>query len=196
MHSFENDLTSCSFCVVCILLGYATLIRAYVDFLHSKLRYHSNHPEFNGTFDYNEYISLKGIDDPNEGYVLSLFHNCGRQKAGLRSVLKSHKPISLFLLPHRYETISDLMNLQDQIDQFQKLVFANFRPSSDNECRIAALVPLVQESYAIYQFATSMLRAMHRRTLHFPPLQTQRTTFSFWPAYLLHFSNRFQTPSQ
>ncbi|KAF9177055.1 sla2 Src-like adaptor 2 [Haplosporangium sp. Z 767] len=110
--------------------GYATLIRAYVDFLHAKLRYHSNHPEFNGTFDYNEYISLKGIDDPNEGY----------------------------------ETISDMMNLQDQIDQLQKLVFANFRPSSNNECRIAALVPLVQESYAIYQFATSMLRAMHKRT--------------------------------
>ncbi|KAI8605586.1 ANTH domain-containing protein [Dissophora ornata] len=110
--------------------GYATLIRSYVDFLHSKLRYHNNHTEFNGTFDYNEYISLKGIDDPNEGY----------------------------------ETINDLMNLQDQIDQFQKLIFANFQPSSNNECRIAALVPLVQESYAIYQFATSMLRAMHKRT--------------------------------
>ncbi|GJJ69326.1 hypothetical protein EMPS_01672 [Entomortierella parvispora] len=110
--------------------GYATLIRNYVDFLHSKLRYHSNHPEFNGTFDYKEYISLKGIDDPNEGY----------------------------------ETITDLMNLQDQIDQFQKLVFANFRPSSNNECRIAALVPLVEESYAIYKFATSMLRAMYKRT--------------------------------
>ncbi|KAG0252581.1 sla2 Src-like adaptor 2 [Mortierella polycephala] len=110
--------------------GYATLIRAYVDFLHAKLRYHSNHPEFNGMFDYNEYISLKGIDDPNEGY----------------------------------ETISDMMNLQDQIDQLQKLIFANFRPSSNNECRIAALVPLLQESYAIYQFATSMLRAMHKRT--------------------------------
>ncbi|KAG0255700.1 sla2 Src-like adaptor 2 [Mortierella polycephala] len=110
--------------------GYSTLIRNYVDFLHSKLRYHYNHPEFNGTFDYKEYISLKGIDDPNEGY----------------------------------ETITDLMNLQDQIDQFQKLVFANFRPSSNNECRIAALVPLVEESYAIYKFATSMLRAMHKRT--------------------------------
>ncbi|KAG0364522.1 sla2 Src-like adaptor 2 [Gamsiella multidivaricata] len=110
--------------------GYIALIRSYVDFLHSKLRYHSSHPEFNGQFDYNEYVSLKGIDDPNEGY----------------------------------ETISDLMNLQDQIDQFQKLIFTNFRPSSNNECRIAALVPLVQESYAIYQFATSMLRAMHRRT--------------------------------
>lgn len=55
------------------------------------------------------------------------------------------------------------MNLQDQIDQFQKLVFANFRPSSNNECRIAALVPLVEETYAIYKFATSMLRAMHKR---------------------------------
>ncbi|KAG0045330.1 sla2 Src-like adaptor 2 [Gryganskiella cystojenkinii] len=110
--------------------GYATLIRNYVDFLHSKLRYHGNHPEFTGNFDYKEYISLKGIDDPNEGY----------------------------------ETITDLMNLQDQIDQFQKLVFANFRPSSNNECRIAALVPLVEESYAIYKFATSMLRAMYKRT--------------------------------
>lgn len=88
------------------------------------------------------------------------------------------------------------MNLQDQMDQFQKLIFANFRPSSDNECRIAALVPLVQESYAIYQFATSMLRAMHRRTFHFPPLQIQRIAFSFWLAYLLHSSNRFQTPIQ
>jgi hypothetical protein len=25
-------------------------------------------PEFNGLFEYEEYISLKGIDDPNEGY--------------------------------------------------------------------------------------------------------------------------------
>jgi hypothetical protein len=45
----------------------------------------------------------------------------------------------------RYETISDLMSLQDRIDQFQKRVFAHFRPSSNNECRIAALVPLVEE---------------------------------------------------
>ncbi|KAF9171376.1 sla2 Src-like adaptor 2 [Mortierella sp. AD010] len=133
--------------------GYGTLIRSYVDFLHSKLRYHRNHPEFNGTFDYNEYISLKGIDDPNEGY----------------------------------ETISDLMNLQDQIDQFQKLIFANFRPSSNNECRIAALVPLVQESYAIYQFATSMLRAMHRRTSDPDGLALLRQRFNAQHYALLKF---------
>lgn len=53
------------------------------------------------------------------------------------------------------------MTLQDQIDQFQKLIFSHFRGASQNECRISALVPLVQESYGIYKFITSMLRAMH-----------------------------------
>jgi hypothetical protein len=60
-----------------------------------------------------------------------------------------------------YETISDLMTLQDQIDSFQKLIFAHIPHSSHSECRISALVPLVQESYGIYKFLTSMLRAMH-----------------------------------
>lgn len=67
------------------------------------------------------------------------------------------------LAAYRYETITDLMTLQDQIDSFQKLIFAHFRGSTNNECRISALVPLVKESYGIYRFVTSMLRAMHRR---------------------------------
>ena len=58
----------------------------------------------------------------------------------------------------------DLMTLQDQIDTFQKLIFAHFRAGANNECRISALVPLVQESYGIYKFITSMLRAMHTST--------------------------------
>jgi hypothetical protein len=62
----------------------------------------------------------------------------------------------------RYETISDLMQLQDQIESFQKLVFSHFRLSPNNECRISALVPLVKESWGIYRFITSMLRAMYR----------------------------------
>lgn len=107
--------------------GYQPLIQEYIFYLVSKLKFHREHPEFNGTFEYEEYISLKSINDPNEGY----------------------------------ETISELMTLQDQIDSFQKLIFANFRGSTNNECRISALVPLVQESYGIYKFITSMLRAMH-----------------------------------
>lgn len=53
------------------------------------------------------------------------------------------------------------MTLQDQIDAFQKLIFSHFQSGTNNECRISALVPLVQESYGIYKFITSMLRAMH-----------------------------------
>lgn len=56
------------------------------------------------------------------------------------------------------------MTLQDQIESFQKLIFAHFRGSANNECRISALVPLVKESFGIYKFITSMLRAMHRRS--------------------------------
>lgn len=107
--------------------NYSPLIQEYIFYLVSKLGFHRSHPEFNGTFEYEEYISLKSINDPNEGY----------------------------------ETISDLMNLQDQIDSFQKLIFAHFRSGTNNECRISALTPLVQESYGIYKFITSMLRAMH-----------------------------------
>src|ERR1700760_619656 len=61
----------------------------------------------------------------------------------------------------RYSTISDLMTLQDKIDSFQKLIFAHIPHTAHSECRISALVPLVQESYGIYKFITSMLRAMH-----------------------------------
>ncbi|TFK30873.1 ANTH-domain-containing protein [Coprinopsis marcescibilis] len=110
--------------------GYGPLIKTYVQFILAKLRFHRLRPEFNGLFEYEEYITLKGIDDPNEGY----------------------------------ETISDLMTLQEQIDSFQKLVFSHFRFSTNNECRISALVPLVKESWGIYRFITSMLRAMYRRT--------------------------------
>ena len=71
---------------------------------------------------------------------------------------------------YSYETISDLMTLQDQIDSFQKLIFSHFRSGANNECRISALVPLVQESYGIYKFITSMLRAMHTSMPHVPAI--------------------------
>ena len=58
------------------------------------------------------------------------------------------------------------MTLQDQIDSFQKLIFSHFRGGANNETRISALVPLVQESYGIYKFVTSMLRAMHTSRQH------------------------------
>lgn len=124
--------------------GYGQLIRAYVAFILSKLRFHRHRPEFNGLFEYEEYVSLKGIDNPDEGY----------------------------------QTISDLMDLQDQIEGLQKLIFAHFRHSANNECRISALVPLVKESYNIYRFITSMLRAMHRRTNDTEALEPLRSRYN------------------
>lgn len=126
------------------LRGYAPLIKEYVYFLLAKLTFHQQHPEFNGTFEYEEYISLKSINDPNEGY----------------------------------ETISDLMQLQDKIEQFQKLVFSHFKSGSNNECRISALVPLVHESYGIYKFITSMLRAMHTSKPSIPVKFKERLTWT------------------
>ncbi|KAJ3936241.1 MAG: ANTH domain-containing protein [Lentinula lateritia] len=124
--------------------GYGPLIRTYVQFLLAKLRFHRLRPEFNGLFEYEEYITLKGIDDPNEGY----------------------------------ETISDLMGLQDQIESFQKMVFSHFRHSTNNECRISSLVPLVKESWGIYRFITSMMRAMYRRTNDVDALEPLRQRYA------------------
>ncbi|RKF62881.1 Endocytosis protein end4 [Erysiphe neolycopersici] len=135
------------------LRGYGPLIREYISFLMAKLSFHGQHPDFNGTFEYEEYISLKGINDPNEGY----------------------------------ETISNLMALQDSIEQFQKLIFSHFRTDGNNQCRISALVPLVQESNGIYKFITSMLRAMHTTTGDDEALEPLRVQYNAQHYRLLKF---------
>lgn len=57
--------------LTCDISGYGPLIRTYVQFILAKLRFHRLRPEFNGLFEYEEYVTLKGIDDPNEGCVCS-----------------------------------------------------------------------------------------------------------------------------
>jgi hypothetical protein len=52
-------------------VGYGVLIKAYVQFMQSKLDYHQQHPAFRANFDYEEYVSLKGVEDPNEGYLMN-----------------------------------------------------------------------------------------------------------------------------
>lgn len=49
--------------------GYGPIIRTYALFLLAKLDYHRLHPDFNATFDYQEYTSLRRVEDPNEGCV-------------------------------------------------------------------------------------------------------------------------------
>lgn len=109
--------------------SYGRLINQYDRFLLSKLDFHRNNPGFNGMFEYEEYISLRTVNDPNEGY----------------------------------ESILQLMDLQDSINELQKLIFVTIHQSPNNLCKVSALVPLISESYGIYKFLTSMLRAMYHQ---------------------------------
>ena len=136
--------------------GYGRLINEYVHFLLIKLQFHRNHRGFNGTFEYEEYVSLVSVSDPNEGY----------------------------------ETILDLMNLQDSLDDFQKVVFASISSSASlrkSECKISALVPLVSESYGIYKFITSMIRAMHKQMGDDGALQPLKERYDNQHARLFEF---------
>ena len=121
IHGSQNGAFSSSY-------GYGPLISSYVSFLLTKIDFHRTHPEFTGNFDYEEYLSIKGVQDLDEGY----------------------------------KTIDEMMELQERLDLFQKSVFENFGGVSGSvECRISAFVPLIDESYGMYKFVTSMLSAMH-----------------------------------
>ena len=48
--------------------GYGELIKRYVALLKTKLQFHKDHREFNGAMDYEDYLSLKKANDPQEGY--------------------------------------------------------------------------------------------------------------------------------
>lgn len=133
--------------------SYTKLIQEYVRLLLKKLYFHKIHPDFNGTFEYEEYISLRNINDPNEGY----------------------------------EAITDLMNLQDAIDDFQRLIMASLKHGRPNECKISALLPLVAESYGIYRFATTMIRAMHASTNDDEALEPLRSRYYSQHQRLLEF---------
>lgn len=61
-----------------------------------------------------------------------------------------------------YQNILDLLDLQDSLDSFGKVVMAAVEHNKGNECMIAALVPQITESYGMYKFLISMLRAMYR----------------------------------
>lgn len=62
------------------------------------------------------------------------------------------------------------MDLQAHVDSFHKVVINNFHSGSNNECRIASLVPLVEESYGIYNFITTYLRELFKSGIDKEPL--------------------------
>lgn len=52
--------------------SYGRLISQYDKYILQKIDFHRNNPSFNGMFEYEEYISLRAVNDPNEGYEVSL----------------------------------------------------------------------------------------------------------------------------
>lgn len=109
--------------------NFGLLINRYDKYLLQKLDFHRDHSGFNGMFEYEEYISLRHVNDPNEGY----------------------------------EAILLLMDLQDSINDMQKHIFSTVHRSPNNLCKVSALVPFISESYGIYKFLISMLRAMYQQ---------------------------------
>ncbi|ODQ80338.1 hypothetical protein BABINDRAFT_161291 [Babjeviella inositovora NRRL Y-12698] len=112
---------------------------------------------------------VKGYGSLIKGYVKFIvakldFHH---QHSGFNGVFEYEEYISLKTTsdPNEgYEAILDLMGLQEQIDDFQKMIFSTINHTRNNECRISALVPLIAESYGIYKFITSMMRAVYKTT--------------------------------
>lgn len=133
--------------------GYTRLIREYINYLQSKLVFHKNHRGFNGTFEYEEYVSLMSVQDPDAGY----------------------------------QAILDLMDLQDSLDDLQKIIFAGVSHDKRSECKISALVPLVSESYGIYKFITSMLRGIYSSTGSDEALQPLKERYDSQHARLFEF---------
>lgn len=135
---------------------YGKLIKEYVRYLVKKLNFHATHKGFhNGIFEYEEYVSLVNVSDPDEGY----------------------------------ETIIELMGLMNAIDNYTQFVFATLQNNADNNnCKIASLIPMVAETYGIYKFITSMLRAMYRQLGEGDPaLQPLKERYNSQHARLFEF---------
>jgi huntingtin-interacting protein 1-related protein len=63
-------------------------------------------------------------------------------------------------LDEAYQTITDLSLLMNHLDQLSRSIIQQFRGGSDNECRQAALIPLVLESHGMYKFMTNLLSVL------------------------------------
>lgn len=181
-------------------LSYGNLIRNYVDFLYNKLALHAHHPKFTGNFGYKD-VSVREFDyksvasyetaDLNEGYVAPtthinlfiLFDSLGNSISMTFFLFSFFFQLQYrFFFLFRYVTVEELMDLQDAVDAFQKSVFKSLARGTNNNCRISALVPLVEESYGLYLFLTNMLQSLHRDRVAWDALEPLRDRYrdQFW----------------
>ena len=109
----------------------------------------------------------KGYFDLSQIYVRFLkskleFHRYNPSFTGnfdfeeFKSKQKADNPYEAF------QIISDLLDLFDKLDSFQQRIFGSLR--GHTELKISSLVPLVEESYGIYKFLTSLLTSLFGKT--------------------------------
>ena len=120
--------------------GYRRLIDEYIRLLLFKLQFHRQHPDFNGTFEYEEYISLRNVDDPNDGYE------------------------SVIDLMNLQDTIDDYQRLVFA-SLGTPLRHTSGSSQSSMEFRVSSLTAMVTEPYRIYRFTTSILRVLHQQAV-------------------------------
>ena len=65
-------------------------------------------------------------------------------------------------LDEAYQTITDISQLMNHLDQLSRSLAV--RGGSVNECRQAALIPLVLESHGMYKFMTNLLSVLLEST--------------------------------
>lgn len=81
------------------------------------------------------------------------------------SAAKSSKDVN-----EGYQILCELMDLQDKLTTFYSAIFNTFGGSLVNECKISSLVPVVEESYGIYNFITSYLLNLFNTCEYVEPL--------------------------
>lgn len=141
-----------------------TLIESYRErnFFDTFMRYYGSY----STYGYSTLI---------QSYVLFLkakleFHNIFKEFTGnfdfeSYSVSKSINDVN-----EGYQIICELMNLQEKLENFYRLVFTTIKPSSISECRVSSLVPIVEESFGMYNFMTSFLLHLFQKCEFVDPL--------------------------
>ena len=77
-----------------------------------------------------------------------------------------------------YQILCELMNLQEKLEVFYNAIFNTFGSSLTNECRVSSLVPIVEETYGIYNFITSYLLNLFNTCENLDPLYPLQERYS------------------
>lgn len=78
-----------------------------------------------------------------------------------------------------YHMVQDLQELLDRLEPFYRTLLG---ACGHSECRMSALIPVIEESHALYKFITSLLSALHSVVDSKDPLVLLDTRFEgqFW----------------